>query len=66
MPLGHDGDFSLTSVLRLVPSIAATSIFGEVPQSVQYINLIKIIEVCRKINNTTQINYIASVVWRLC
>jgi len=41
-PLGQDGDVILTSIRRIVPSMAATSIFGEVPQSVQYINLINV------------------------
>ena len=40
-PLGQDGELIRTITLRLVPSMAATSIFGELPQSVQYISLVK-------------------------
>ena len=41
-PLGQDGDLVVTSTRRIVPSMAATSIFGELPQSVQYINLFNV------------------------
>ena len=46
MPLGQEGDVSLTKVRLFVPSMAATSIFGDNPQSVQYIRLTNINRDC--------------------